>query len=1235
MEIKSYTRKGAKMKRTTNLMYLVLALIFAIAGSTVDAQKAELVIQSGHTSAVVSVVFSPDGKRFASGSVDRTIKLWDITTGQELKTFRGHTRAVNSVAFSPDGKTLASGSDDKTIKLWDITTGQELKTFKGHTRAVISAAFSPDGKTLASGSDDKTIKLWDRNTGLELKTLKEHTSIVVSVAFSPDGKTLASGSTDKTIKLWDTITGQELKTLKEHTSIVVSVAFSLDGKTLASGSSDKTIKLWDITTGQELKTLKGHTSVVVSVAFSPDGKTLASGSSDKTIKLWDIETGKEQNTLLGHTSYVVSVAFSSDGKRIASSGYSDRTIRLWDINTGQELKTLKGHTSDVNSVFFSPDGKTLASRSQDYTIQLWDINAGTKLKTLKGHTNLIYSVSFSPDGKTLASGSYDKTIKLWDIETGKEQNTLLGHTSYVASVAFSPDGKTLASGSDDKTIRLWDKNTGQELKTIKGHTRVVNSVAFSPDGRTLASRSWDKTIRLWDIETGNELKTLRGHTSFVNSVSFSPDGKTLTSGSSDKTIKLWDITTGQELKTFKGHTRAVISAAFSPDGKTLASGSDDKTIKLWDPVSGKQLKSYQTDDPATVREVSNIVPDIYRNNPLEPITLDGRFQIKLGENGRFNLHQVKTGKLLVSLIGLDEHDWVVIDPDGRFDASPNAQKLMHYVIGLEPIDFGQIKDRYYTPNLLQRILKGEDLDATRKVSPFTSDELYPTAEYETLKKGQTSLTVKLRNRGGGIGPVQVFVNSSEFLADARPVGFDPKARQATLKVDFSKANFIPGEKNDIKIVTRNESGWLRSRGSDVIYLDTRKKNEKPQEFYAIIGGVSDYENNGLNLRYSAKDARDFAKALELGAVRLFGKDRVHIRLLASGGDQGGNALSGKDSKQLAPTKENFRRAFKEFQTAKPSDIFVVYLAGHGVSINKGGDTGDTYLYLTKEAVTTDKFRLRDEKLRLSTTISSEELADWIREVPALKRAMILDTCAAGAVEASLVKARDLSPDQIKALDRMKDRTGFFVLMGSAADKVSYEATRYGQGLLTYSLLQGMSGAKLRNGEYADVRSLFSYAEDVVVEMAKGIGGIQQPRIIAPTESRSFDIGQFTTEEKSKFTLAKVKQLILQPKLFNEKLKFDNLGISTLLAKALRNESSTASRGGEQAKLVFVEAEEMKDAITPAGTYEVNGDRIKLTLILVRNNNPVKKLFVEGTLKNKEELAQKIVRAINENVESLD
>ncbi|KIM57759.1 hypothetical protein SCLCIDRAFT_129798 [Scleroderma citrinum Foug A] len=599
----------------------------------------------GHTSSVLSVAFSPDGRHIVSSSADKTVQLWEAQTGGLVgNPLQGHTDSVLSVAFSPDGRHIVSGSRDKTIQLWDALTGGQVgNPLQGHTDEVFSVAFSPDGRHIVSGSRDKTIQLWDAQTGGQVgNSLQGHTDSILSVAFSPDGRHIVSGSGDKTIRLWDAQTGGLVgNPLQGHTDSVFSVAFSPEGRYFVSGSGDQTIRFWDAqiigqvgnplqghtssvlstirlwdaqTGGQVGNPLQGHIDSVLSVAFSPDGRHILSCSRDQTIQLRNAQTGDQvDNPLQGHSSSVFSVAFSPDGRYIVS-GSGDQTIRLWDAHTGVQLgNPLQGHTDSVWSVVFSPDGRHIVSCSEDKTVRLWDVQTGGQmgkplhetlqplgtqidsqvLNPLEGHTSLVNSVAFSPDGRHIVSCSWNNTIQLWDAQTGGlVGNPFQGHTDSVWSVAFSPDGRHIASGSGDKTIRLWDAQTGgQVCNPLQGHTSSVLSVVFSPDGRHIVSGSWDKIIRLWDAQTGGQVgNPLQGHTSSVMSVAFSPDGRHIVSGSWDKTIQLWDAQTGDQVgNPLQGHTSSVFSVAFSPDGRNIASGSGDKTIRLWDAQPSGQM----------------------------------------------------------------------------------------------------------------------------------------------------------------------------------------------------------------------------------------------------------------------------------------------------------------------------------------------------------------------------------------------------------------------------------------------------------------------------------------------------------------------------------------------------------------------------------------------------------------------------------------------------------------------
>lgn len=315
-----------------------------------------------------------------SGGTDGTVQLWnvpgDITPPQTFESatvLEGHAGWVLSVAWSPDGTRLASGGYDYTVRVWDMTTGAALAVLDGHTSAVESVAWSPDGMRLASASSDGTMRVWDTTVGVIMVIPEVHSSPVQSVAWSPDGAWLASAHNDGTVQVWNTVTGAEVAVLEGHTGWVGSVAWSLDGTRLASsGGADSTVRVWNATTGAALAVLEGHTSSVESVAWSPDGGRLASASRDRTVRVWDVAMGTALVILEGHMDWVMNVAWSPDGGRLVSAS-SDRTVRVWDAATGATLAVLDGQTEGTLAVAWSPDGEWLATTGFHGTVRLWNV----------------------------------------------------------------------------------------------------------------------------------------------------------------------------------------------------------------------------------------------------------------------------------------------------------------------------------------------------------------------------------------------------------------------------------------------------------------------------------------------------------------------------------------------------------------------------------------------------------------------------------------------------------------------------------------------------------------------------------------------------------------------------------------------------------------------------------------------------------------------------------------------
>ncbi len=868
----------------------------------------------------------------------------------------------------------------------------------------------------------------------------------------------------------------------------------------------------------------------------------------------------------------------------------------------------------VTTATFSPDQKYLVTGTTDGTICFWDNIQGREKRRVKAFTDAISNIIFAPDGEHFLTTSAGKTAKLWKILSEKEiteasaQNLDrmyvkklfdLDHKNPVTGAAFSPDGNSILTTEND-LVHLWDAVSGKLLKSFKNDSEI-SSVGLSPDGALAVTTDYKSSIKLWDVKSGNPTKSLQGHTGFIKAAAFSPDGKTLATGGSDRTVKIWDVVTGRELITFRSEDLYIRKIMFSPDGGRLSIVDDETTVHIFNLRSRVLIRKIKSDS-----KIAGTVE----------FSPDGRYLIAPQENGAVSLISLETGKQFCQIVSFKDDSWAIIDHQTRFDASEDAEKNLEYKFGNETIALTQLKEMYYEPRLLAKLLGfiGEPL---RPIIPLSEIKLYP--EIPSQKIEGTKLTFTLKNRGGGIGKVEVFVNDKIAYADTRDdyLKSNPSANERTLTIDLIDSAYRKGVANKVKIVSSNYikeigQGNLRSSGTEIIWNAPGESSFSQPHFYAIVTGVSDYTGDYLDLKFPSKDAEDIGNALNLGAQRMFGKTNTHITVLSSSGKTG----------TILPTKANLKKSFEEvIAKAQTNDIVVVYLAGHAVTLE------DTYLFLTQEASSTSREYI--SKNSSFITISSLELMEFLGKNRALKQVLILDTAAAGAVSQNLTQVNDISGDQIRAMQQLREKAGLWILMGAAANAVSYEANKYGQGLLTYSLLEGLKGAALEKDGLANVSKLFDYAQNRVPILAKDIGGIQQPQIFVPSNGNNTAIGSFNIEDRRAISLAIPKPIILKPNFGILPENYDELNLNEILSKKLADSSK-----GQESAFVFIDVENFPDALRPVGTYSIVGDVVKVKLFLRRDGKIFSATNLAGSKNKLDELADSLVAKISELLKDL-
>jgi WD40 repeat protein/nucleoside phosphorylase len=614
----------------------------------IDSSQLRLV--TGHNGWIRSCAWSPDSSRLLSTGEDRSLRVWDAVTGEQLLNLQGHTGRVNSCAWSPDSTRLLSAGSDQSLRVWDAATGEQLLNIQGHTGGVLSCAWSPDSTRLLSAGEDQSLRVWNAATGEQLLNIQGHYGRVRSCAWSPDSTRLLSAGDDQSLKVWDAATGEQLLCLLGHSGEVYSCDWSPDDTRLLSAGIDQSLRVWDAATGKQLLNIRSQTASLLSCAWSPDGtriRSFLSGTAPR-ICVWDAATGEQLLNIKIPTAWVLSCAWSPDSTLLLSAG-NDRNLRVWDANTGEQLLYIQGHTGAVCSCAWSPDSTRLLSAGSDRSLRVWDTATGEQLFNIQGHTSRVYSCDWSPDSTRLLSAGDDRSLRVWDAATGEQILNIQGHTGGVCSCAWSPDSTRLLSAGDDHILRVWGAATGKQILNLQGHYGTIFSCAWSPDSTRLLSAGSDRSLRVWDAATGEQILNIQGHYDAIFSCAWSPDSTRLLSADSDRSLRVWDATTGEQILNIQGHYGAIFSCAWSPDSTRLLSAGDDQSLRVWDAAAGEQLLYLQSHSGRI------------RSCAWSP---DSTRLLSAGEDGSLRAWDATTGQLLRIHVPM-KNGHVVWEPDSN------------------------------------------------------------------------------------------------------------------------------------------------------------------------------------------------------------------------------------------------------------------------------------------------------------------------------------------------------------------------------------------------------------------------------------------------------------------------------------------------------------------------------------------------------------------------------------------
>ena len=1054
--------------------------------------RPELVLQTGHTSGIFATTFGPNGEWLATGGADNVVRIWDVSTGRELRALRGHTGWIKSLAASKDSDLLVSAGNDRVIRLWNVKTGELLKSFTGHAGPIDALVFASDGRWFVSGSSDKTVRIWNVQSDKETATLSDHTGGITSLTLSPDGKLVASGSSDTTIKIWEVATGRNLSTLTKHTQKISALIFSADSASLVSGSAGGEVMLWRVGKDEPQSVMKHNATAVLTVFINAD--SISALSTDRTLTVWNTKTGKQQKQITVRESDEISVAaFNSTGTRIAETNGS-RTVELRRVDEADPYRTLESRSTGFYSVATSPDGKWIAAGTHDHAVRVWQVATGRELPRLVGHKAMVSTVAFNKTSRLLAAGSISGEVRVWDVIAGRESFTLPQSKAGINSIAFSSDGKTLATAGGEGQVLLFDVDTKQS-RSLRGPTAEITSIAYSADGKYLAAGSIDKTVTLWELQSPASPRTIATLSDQVNAIGFSPDSSQLAVGGADQTITIWNVSTGSRTATLTGSAGKVLSLTFTPDGTSVLSGGSDQKLRIWEAASGKQLNELD----GGAGDVNSVVT-----------TPDGHWILSAGGDGSILVWSAKARTLAATLVSMrGANDWLVVTPDGLFDGSPASWRQILWRFGGSTFSVSPVEaffNEFYYPAVLADIFAGNNpkpvLDISRRDRRQPQLTLALANDYAADSR---TVTVRVdineapadRDHAAGSGARDVRLFRNGLLVKAWTGNVLNNKSRETLQ---ETVPVVAGD-NQFTVYAFNNDNVKSSDAS--LSVTGSPSLKRTGTAFVLAIGVGEYENPAYSLNYSVADATALSQQLKNQQERLKRYDPFIVIPLLNREATKANILHA--IRRLAGTETDqvdskAPAILSKIPAAQPEDIVIIYFSGHGTA-----QKDHFYLLPHDLGYLGPRGNLGPEELQtiLAHSVSDIELEDALRPMDVDQLLLVIDACNSGqALDAA---ERRRGPMNTRGLAQLAYEKGMYILTASQSVEVAFESAELKHSYLAYALVEEgiVRGAADENRDGQVLLSeWFGYATERVPRMGRDLKrGTKDIEEVDPDERR--------------------------------------------------------------------------------------------------------------------------------------